>query len=180
MRSSLLLIDPKYAHNVGAGLRAASCFGADSIFWTGTRVSLDAGKGERLPREERMREYKDVEMAHLIGPANDRPLDFLSERGTPVAIELLPGAMPLHLFQHPLDAIYVFGPEDGTLPQGIRRACHQFVQIPSFHCLNLAAAAYLVLYDRAVKQHMEMGMPMPSLSSESRGGWHTSALEEVR
>ena len=29
--------------------------------------------------------------------------------------------------------------------------CHRFIVIPSRHCVNLAAAVYLVLYDRAAK-----------------------------
>ncbi len=52
--------------------------------------------------------------------------------------------------------------------------------IPSFHCLNLASAAYLVLYDRAVKRWQAGLEEMPSIDGESRGGWHTSALEATR
>jgi len=29
--------------------------------------------------------------------------------------------------------------------------CHRFIIIPSKHCLNLAAAVYLILYDRISK-----------------------------
>jgi hypothetical protein len=52
-------------------------------------------------------------------------------------------------FVHPPRALYVFGPEDGSLDRGLLAACHRFVQIPSRSCLNLAAAVNVVLYDRA-------------------------------
>jgi tRNA C32,U32 (ribose-2'-O)-methylase TrmJ len=54
-------------------------------------------------------------------------------------------------FEHPEHALYVFGPEDGGLSSVHLRHCHRFVTIPSDGCVNLAAAAYLVLYDRLVK-----------------------------
>jgi tRNA(Leu) C34 or U34 (ribose-2'-O)-methylase TrmL len=82
----------------------------------------------------------------------NRPFDYF-EGFTPVAVELKEGAEYLPDFVHPEKAVYVFGPEDG----GIRRVdylqCHRFVRIPSRHCLNLAAAVNLVLYDRLVKQN---------------------------
>jgi tRNA(Leu) C34 or U34 (ribose-2'-O)-methylase TrmL len=64
----------------------------------------------------------------------------------------------------------VFGPEDGSLPKGVRTACHQFVVIPSMHCMNLAAAVYVVLYDRAYKRWLSGLEDMPALDEE-RGWW---------
>lgn len=170
--ANVLLIDPKFPHNVGAALRAASCFDADGVFWTGDRVSLDVGKGQRLPREERHRDYKSTRLEHLD---TFRPIDQLP--GIPVAVELLPSSEDLHTFIHPDNAIYVFGPEDGSLPKGIRTACFRFVRIPSRHCLNLAAACNIVLYDRLLKRNAMFGEPMPDIAGETRG-WHTSLVEQ--
>jgi tRNA(Leu) C34 or U34 (ribose-2'-O)-methylase TrmL len=72
--------------------------------------------------------------------------------GVPVAIELLNSTETLPLFEHPTDATYMFGPEDGHVPKSVLSVCHRFVTIPSYHCLNLAAAVYTLLYDRVVKR----------------------------
>lgn len=178
MTASILLIDTKFSHNVGGAVRALSCFGGGEVFYTGDRFDM----GDRLPREERMKAYGDTKWHQLIGTLGLRPVDFAAQHGrrnlTPVAIELLPGTEPLHTFEHPEHALYVFGPEDGSLPNGIRRSCHRFVTIPTFHCLNLAAAVYVTLYDRAVKRWQAGLEEMPSIDGEGRGWWHTPHLEE--
>lgn len=143
---SIILCNPKYPHNVGAAVRAASCFGARNILFTGKRVSLKGEKGYRLPREERMKGYKDVTLLNDEYPFNRFP-----EGVVPVAVEVRPNSEPLPLFQHPENAVYVFGPEDGSIPQVYLQHCHRFIVIPSKHCLNLAAAIYLILYDRLSK-----------------------------
>src|ERR1700751_313934 len=90
---AVALIDPKYPHNVGAALRACSCWGI----------------GQRLPREERMKGYRSVAWAR-----DDYVFDrFEPGSVTPVAVELRPHAESLVTFEHPDDALYVFGPEDG-------------------------------------------------------------------
>lgn len=48
----VIVIDPKFPHNVGATIRACSCFDVNSLVWTGERVN--PAKYERLPREERI------------------------------------------------------------------------------------------------------------------------------
>src|SRR5262245_45937123 len=132
---AVVLIDPKYAHNVGAAVRACSCWGIAQLWWTGDRVTLDVPRGERLPREERMKGYRSVELVR-----DDRIFDrFEPGSATPVAVELRLGAEPLLTFEHPDNALYVFGPEDGGLPKPTRVLCHRFVVIPTRHCLNLAA-----------------------------------------
>src|SRR6202451_2034474 len=110
--TAVILMNPKYPHNVGAALRACAAFGTDQLYVTGNRAQWEVtGKGQRLPREERMRAYKDkVELIR-----NDRPFDLVS--GVPIAVEVSPTAQPLATFTHPEDAVYVFGPEDGSVPK---------------------------------------------------------------
>jgi tRNA C32,U32 (ribose-2'-O)-methylase TrmJ len=70
----------------------------------------------------------------------------------PVAVDLIEGAVPLPAFQHSDRMFYIFGPEDGTLGKAITTKCKYVVQIPSRHCLNLAAAVNIILYDRNTKR----------------------------
>lgn len=160
---AVVLVEPKFPRNVGAVVRAASCYGVEQVFYTGDRVSLDPEAGERLPREERMKGYDEVELIQF-----DKPLNAFPEGVTPVAVEVRDNSEQLHLFPHPENPVYVFGPEDGGLDKSITPLCHRFVIIPSRHCVNLSAAVYIVLYDRAVKRAMAGIEPMPALR-EHRG-----------
>lgn len=155
MRSRVLLIDPKYPHNVGNALRACAVLGAAELLWTGNRVRHPDrwGPGERLPREERLRDYRSVVLTHAEE-------DALSRLGaTPVCVEVSDNAESLPDFVHPDDAVYVSGPEDGGVPKGVRTVCHRFVCIPGTKRtpLNLAAAVNIVLYDRISKQLRDHG-----------------------
>lgn len=145
---AVVLSNPKYPHNVGSVVRAASCFNIPQVWFSGSRVSLEGdGKRYRLPREERLRGYGDVSLYSC-----DRPFDAFTSEVTPVAVELVPGAESLVEFEHPDNAVYVFGPEDGSLDRMTLGFCHRFVQIPSKHCFNLAGAVYITLYDRHQKR----------------------------
>ena len=144
---AIVLVDPKFAHNVGAAVRAASCYGLGQVWFTGDRVQLVGERRFRLPREERMRGYQDVELRH-----SDQPFDAFDRGAVPVAVELRRNAESLITFEHPEPAVYVFGPEDGSLDRAILGLCHRFVVIPTRHCTNLSAAVYTVLYDRHAKR----------------------------
>lgn len=144
---AVALWNPRNAHNVGAALRAASCFGIGQLWYTGDRVAIDPEKGERLPREERMKGFRDVELIQY-----DHVFDQFPKDVTPVAVEVRPNSESLWDFVHPPKALYLFGPEDGSIPQVALRHCHRFVMIPTRHCVNLAAAVYLVLNDRRMKE----------------------------
>lgn len=148
---AIVLVNPKYDYNVGGVQRSCSCWGVPQLWWTGNRVRFEAtnsGKKtnkKRLPREERMKGYKDVDLYQY-----DYPFDQF-EGVTTVAIELVPGAEQLPTFEHPEKAVYVFGPEDGSIDSMTRKHCHRFVSISAYHCMNLSMAVGLVLYDRFIK-----------------------------
>jgi tRNA(Leu) C34 or U34 (ribose-2'-O)-methylase TrmL len=151
---AIVLHEPKYPHNVGQIVRLASAFGIGQVWYSGDRVRR--ALGDRLPREERMRRYGDVVLVN-----HPDPLGRLCEaipRARPVAVELRPGSESLVDFVHPRPSadeegppIYLFGPEDGSLPGALLKRCHRFVTIPSFECLNLATSVAAVLYDRMAK-----------------------------
>jgi tRNA C32,U32 (ribose-2'-O)-methylase TrmJ len=140
---AVILWNPQYGYNVGGVLRACSIFGVPQLLWTGNRVTLDTARGQRLPREERMKGYEDVDVLRT-----EKPFDLLPPGTVPVAVEVRENAERLPDFEHPVQAAYVFGPEDGSLPSWVLGHCHRFVVIPGQHCLNLASAATLVLYKR--------------------------------
>lgn len=163
---AVALIDPKYPHNVGMVVRLASCYGLRQVWFTGDRVSLSPAHGERLPREERMKGYKDVDLVHY-----EHPFDQFPAGTVPVAVEVRAGSEPLHTFDHPENALYVFGPEDGSIPKPLLAHCHRFLVIPTRHCLNLATAVATVLWDREYKRWLagEIDAPVTPGGYENRG-----------
>lgn len=168
MTVAVLLDYPKFPHNVGTALRACALLGSQHLFWTGDRVPPpdEWPEGARLPREERMRCYARTRMTNLPGPAvmprviphilmsPDYP-DLI-----PVCVEVSDTAENLVQFEHPEHALYVFGPEDGSVGRNLRAGCHRFVRIPNAigdedldgrTPYNLATAIAIVLYDRMAK-----------------------------
>ncbi|RYG11000.1 MAG: TrmH family RNA methyltransferase [Chitinophagaceae bacterium] len=135
------LINPKSPENVGMVLRAAGCYAADRVFYT----------GERYNRARKF--FTDTKNAHVKIPAEGTSdlLITVPQGAKIVAIELIEGATPLMDFKHPEQAYYVFGPEDGSVPQEILDRCDHVVYIPTIGCMNLAATVNVVLYDRLAK-----------------------------
>ena len=159
----ILLSNPKYPRNVGAVLRACAAYGVNDLRYSGQRMNRELAKLSRIPREERMKGYRNVNWAH-----SEKPFDEFGALGyTPIAIEVRENAEMLQTFDHPENALYVFGPEDGGLTNVQLRHCHRFVAIPTLNCLNLAMAVGTVLYDRHVKLNPDARMDM--FESEGRG-----------
>lgn len=138
----VVLLNPKYQENVAGAIRACAAWGIPFLRWTGYRVNPEANRS-RIPREMRM--YKEVDFA--LDPSYGFSPDVV-----PVAVEVLDKAEYLQDFIHPKNAVYVFGPEDGSIPKGYMNACHRFVTIDTLHCLNLSVAVAVVLYDRYLKE----------------------------
>lgn len=138
---SIGLVNPKSATNVGAVIRAVNCFQADEVFYTGTRYE----KSARFHTDTK----GAVDYISLTG------VDDLMSEIRPgqqiICVDLVEGAQPLHEFQHPDSAFYVFGPEDGSINQALIDQADAVVYVPTKGCLNLAAAVNVLLYDRTSK-----------------------------
>jgi tRNA(Leu) C34 or U34 (ribose-2'-O)-methylase TrmL len=132
---------PKTAENVGGVLRAAHCYNVAQVVIAGPRVHAGIHHCTNTPAAERHLPVLVVEDVLSIVP-------FGTEI---VVVDKIDGARPLYSFQHPLRALYVFGPEDGTLGRKVTSRAQHVVYVPTRNCMNLAACVNVVLYDRAAK-----------------------------
>lgn len=166
---AVALWNPKYGHNVSGVLRACSAFSFKQMWFTGDRVLAEWSLKGRLPREERMKGYGDVDVFH-----GDYFFDAFGPEVTPIAVEVLENAEPLATFVWPEFPLLVFGPEDGSLSKTALRLCHRRIILPSNHCLNLATAVTFTLGTRRIWRQLnglEPILPSYSTIQEDRG-WH--------
>lgn len=136
------LFNPKSPTNVGGVIRAAGCYQADEVRYSGSRYDRAA------------KYHTDTHDAHDRVRVNavDDLIANLDAETKIVCVELALGATALPHFQHPDKAIYLFGPEDGSLPQSLVDKADEVVYVPTVGCMNLAASVNVLLYDRLVKQ----------------------------
>lgn len=133
------LYQPKDIHNLGGVLRGAHCYGAKLVAYTGRRYKQDP--------QDTSKAYKHIPLIQT-----DDIFAVIPHDCVPVAVDLIEGAISLIEYQHPRSAMYIFGPEDGTLGRNVTSQCQDVVQIPTAYCMNLAAAVNVVLYDRMAKR----------------------------
>ncbi len=124
--------------NIGHALRACHAYGASMLAVSGSRG---------------VRSATDVTSAynHLPLVRCEQIHDVIPFGCVPVAVELHPKAVSLVGFQHPKNAIYIFGAEDNTLGERVLGYCKHVVYVPTSICMNLSACVNVVLYDRVAK-----------------------------
>ncbi len=142
--------------NIGALLRTGHAFGAAFCF------TIGSGWDARAARTA------DTSNTPLHVPLWRFPL--LSDIALPcgcalVGIELLPDAVDLPSFRHPLNAAYVLGPERAGLSAAVLERCDHVVRIPTRFALNLAVAGALVLYDRLLQHGRFADRPVGSMGT---------------
>ena len=75
----------------------------------------------------------------------------------PIAVERCTQARPILNFIHPERAMYIFGPEDGSISPEVLEWCKYTIEIPTTFCMNLGATVNVVLYDRLLKGYQNGG-----------------------
>jgi len=142
---SIGLCNPKSPDNVNSVRRAAGNYRVGSIFYTGSRYPRALNLNPGVPNINR-----DVSL-NIPVIAVDDLIDQVSEDCQVVCVEFAQGATPLTEFVHAENALYIFGPEDGTISQKIIDRANSVVYVPTVGCMNLAASVNVVLYDRLSK-----------------------------
>ncbi len=134
----------KKEENVGTLLRTAQAFGAAFTFTIGRRYERQAADVGKSFRHVPLFHFKDYdELSH-----------HLPYRCPLIAVENGGDSSPLPEFKHPVSAVYLLGAEDHGLPSLILQRSYEVVEIPGGkHCLNVATAGSIVMYDRYVKQN---------------------------
>jgi len=133
----LALINTKTETNYGTLLRSALLFDCAFVIVAGKRFEKQAS---------------DTIKSHRHMPIIECSLDNLFEHVPygciPIAVECLDSARDLRTFSHPERAVYILGPEDGSIPEKVLKRCPIHIRIMTERSLNLAVAGSIVMYDR--------------------------------
>jgi len=148
---SLGLLNPKSPDNVGSVMRAAGNFGVDAVYYTGTRYprALSLKPGAANTRRSKSDDIPLALVNSLIDP--------VPQNTQIICVELVEDGIALPEYQHPENALYIFGPEDGNISQTIIDRADEVVYIPTQGCMNLAATVSVLLYDRLAKSAQLVG-----------------------
>lgn len=133
------LSNPKFSNNIGSVLRACSAFDVSMLAVSGTRYKRSVTD---TPKAWKHMPFLQVDDLHNVIPYDC----------VPVAVDLVPNAQNIINYKHPERAMYIFGPEDGTLGSNILSWCKDVIYVPTNICMNLAATVHVILYDRLLKQ----------------------------
>ena len=128
--------------NVGTLMRSAVSFGASYVFVVGGRYPRQCSDTVKSWRHLPLFEYDDIDDFNSHRPI-DVPL---------IGVELTPDSRPLEKFSHPTSAIYLLGPEDGSLSKRAQSLCQDLIAFDGRFCANVAVAGSIVLYDRTLKE----------------------------
>ena len=146
------LTNPKSPSNVGSVMRAAGCYCVDQVLYSGQRYENAAKYGgvkhntdtkkarDKIPLKA-SEPFEKIEVLRTLLPPETKI----------ICVDLVEGAIPLPNFQHPDQALYIFGPEDGTISQEVINCADEVVYVPTVGCMNLAASVNVLLYDRLAK-----------------------------
>ena len=128
-------------HNIGTLWRSAFIMGASFIFTIGRPYQHQTSDVITTWSKIPLYHYDDIDGLKANIPYSTKL----------VAVELDANAIPLPEYTHPDRAIYLLGNERFGLSEPVLNACHDIVQLPGNHSLNVSVAGSIVLYDRIAK-----------------------------
>ena len=142
---------PKTTSNVGTLWRSAHVFGASFLATIEGRYTKQPSDTMHSTRHVPLFQYES-----FAAFADHIPLGCRL-----TAVELCANARDLCNYGHAERAVYLLGPEDGSLSDQILERCNSRIVIPGTHCLNLAVAGSIVMYDRIAKTQRNQPIPNP-------------------
>ncbi len=172
------LIDPKSPENVESVMRLAGNFSVNSVYYSGARYPRAAklkpctvDMSRKVSRNIPLIQVADfIDGSIVDNPIVDNTVVDMPDDLKIVCVEFAENAILLPEYQHPKNALYIFGPEDSTISQQVIDRADDVVYIPTVSCMNLSATVSVVLYDRLAKssQGRTMGAGGNELIRQSR------------
>ena len=127
--------------NIGTLWRSAKILNASFIFTIGKRYKKQASDTLKAYRYIPFYQYDTfIEFYRMM------PYDCML-----IGVELDERANQINNFIHPERAIYLLGAEDNGISKEALAKCQAIIQLPGEHCLNVAVAGSIVMYDRLTK-----------------------------
>jgi tRNA(Leu) C34 or U34 (ribose-2'-O)-methylase TrmL len=149
---SIGLTNPKSPTNVGAVMRAAGCYQVDQVLYSGKRYGQAAKYNKETLRTDTQNIQDKIPLLAVDDFIKIKDLmENIPSMTKVICVDLVEGATPLPHFVHPQQALYIFGPEDGTIKQHVIDYADDVVYVPTVGCMNLAATVNVLLYDRLAK-----------------------------
>lgn len=155
------------AMNAGSLMRTAHAFGANYFFTIQTHLNKDA-----VYWADTSKSLSNLPVFHYDGIEQlQKPLGCQI-----VGIELTEESIELPSFTHPKSALYILGPERGSLSPATQSACDFIVKIPTKFCVNVAVAGAITLYDRQLNMNrfaprpVKAGGPTEAVETHAHGG----------
>lgn len=130
---------PKTQKNIETLIRSAKCFDADFVFSIGTRFRT-TNYSKKMERSIPVFLFKDLEQFQFSIPYNSNI----------VCVEITDKARKIETYIPQERTVYLLGPEDGDIPEDFMFG-KQVIKIPTIHCLNVAVAGSIVLYNHVIK-----------------------------
>ncbi len=135
------IYQPKTAENIGSLWRTAHIFNASFIFIIEEKYKKQSSDVLKVWSKIPLFQYKTL----------DAFLDSIPYSCKLVGVEMDAKAQAIKSYQHPPRAIYILGSEDNGLPHQLKQRCHDLVQLPGDHSLNVAVAGSITIFDRVNK-----------------------------
>ena len=146
------LTNPKSPSNVGSVMRAAGNYGVQQVAYTGKRYQQAIKHAGSKHNTDTKKALNSIPLIGIDDFSQVRAqLENLPPTTKLICVDLVEGATPLPHFQHPEQALYIFGPEDSTISQAVIDCADEVVYVPTIGCMNLAASVNVLLYDRLAK-----------------------------
>lgn len=132
----------KTAYNIGTLWRSAYSLGASHIFTIGCRYEKQSSDTTKSWRHIPLFHHKTFQDFYATIPYDCQL----------IGVEITNSAIEIKNFYHPHRAIYLLGAEDHGLTKEALSKCHKIVKLPGKHCLNVAVAGSIVIFDRIQKE----------------------------
>jgi tRNA(Leu) C34 or U34 (ribose-2'-O)-methylase TrmL len=176
-RVNIGLINPKSPDNVNSIMRAAGNFQVDNVLYTGKRYPRALMRNPDIP-DMRRKVGQSIPLIEVPLIEVDCLIDTAPENMKLICVEFAENAIALPEYEHPDNAFYIFGPEDGTISQDVINRVDDVIYVPTVGCMNLAATVSVLLYDRFTKSFQ--GCEGNSLIRESRDTNNNLKVRSVR